>query len=83
MANTTLLKTRVEDHVRRWLAIKFGMPFRSEFLFLSRVNGKAARHEFDAVSEDKKIVCAIKTASWKTSGGNMLYWHSLSRIGAD
>jgi hypothetical protein len=33
------------------------------------VKGKPRSHEFDAVSEDKKNVCAIRTASWKTSGG--------------
>jgi hypothetical protein len=69
MANTIFLKTKVEDYVRSWLADKFGTPFHSEFLFLARVQNRAARHEFDAVSEDKKIVCAIKTASWTTSGG--------------
>ena len=69
MANTTLLKTRVEDHVRSWLANKFGQSFHFEFLALSRVKGDVGKHEFDAVSQDRKIVCAIKTASWKTSGG--------------
>jgi len=69
MANTTLLKTKVEDHVRLWLGTKFGKSFHSVFLSLSRVKGTAAKHEFDAVSQDEKIVCAIKTASWKTSGG--------------
>jgi len=69
MADTTFLKTKIEDHVRCWLANKFGKPFHSEFLSLSRVEGSAAKHEFDAVSQDKQIICAVKTASWKTSGG--------------
>ncbi len=69
MANTTLLKTKVEEHVRSWLTQKFGKLFRSEFLELSGVKGHPAKHEFDAVSEDRKIVCGIKTASWTTSGG--------------
>jgi len=68
MANTNTLKTKVEPYVRDWLATKFGRPFRSEFLTLSRVKNEPAEHEFDAVSEDRKIVCGIKTASWKTSG---------------
>lgn len=28
MANTTLLKTKVEPYVRTWLAAKLGQPFR-------------------------------------------------------
>jgi hypothetical protein len=69
MADTRLLKTKVEPHVRSWLTTKFGQPFRSESLLLSGVKGGAAYHEFDAVSDNKKIVCGIKTASWKTSSG--------------
>ena len=60
MANTNFLKERVEPHVRQWLANKFGQPFHSEFLILSRVKDRAATHEFDAVSEDRKIICGIK-----------------------
>lgn len=69
MANTRFLKTKIEPYVRDWLTNKFGKPFRSEFLSLSGVKDRSARHEFDAVSEDRKIVCGIKTASWTTSGG--------------
>lgn len=69
MANTTRLKSKIEPYVRDWLTNKFGKPFRSEFLSLSGVKDRPARHEFDAVSEDRKIVCGIKTASWTTSGG--------------
>ena len=69
MADTTRLKSKIEPFVRAWLAEKFGRPFRTQFLPLSGVKGKPAQHEFDAVSEDKKIVCGIKTASWTTSGG--------------
>jgi hypothetical protein len=69
MANTNLLKTKVEPYVREWLAARFGQPFHPEFLHLTRVKDRASKHEFDAVSEDRKIVCGIKTASWKTSGG--------------
>jgi len=49
---------------------EFWKAFSAEFLPLTRVYGKPAVHEFDAVSSDRKIVCGIKTASWKTSGGN-------------
>ncbi len=69
MADTRFLKTKIEPYVRDWLANKFGKPFRSEFLSLSAVKDRPAKHEFDAVSEDRKIVCGIKTASWTTSGG--------------
>jgi hypothetical protein len=69
MADTRLLKSKIEPFVRDWLAQKFGQPFHSEFLTLSGVKDGSGHHEFDAVSEDKKIVCSIKTASWKTSGG--------------
>jgi hypothetical protein len=69
MADTRFLKTEVEPHVREWLAEKFGQPFSSKFLPLCGVQGKPRTHEFDAVSEDSSIVCSIKTASWKTSGG--------------
>ncbi len=69
MADTTLLKSKIEPYVRDWLADKFGQPFLSAFLPLSRVKGNPGKHEFDAVSEDRKIICGIKTASWKTKGG--------------
>src|SRR5207245_2680522 len=69
MADTTYLKSKVEEYVRAWLAQKFGKPFRSEFLPLSRVKDRPAKHGFDAVSEGRTIVCGIKTASWTTSGG--------------
>ena len=69
MANTIFLKEAVEDHVREWLKGKFGQTFSSEFLSLTRVQGHAHTHEFDAVSKDRRIVCSIKTASWKTGGG--------------
>ena len=62
MANTTLLKTKVEDHVRTWLASKFGKPFHSEPLPLLGAKGregKPAKHGFDAVSEDRKILRGI------------------------
>lgn len=69
MADTNYLKGTVEGYVRDWLKEKFGQPFGSKFLSLTRVQGEPHTHEFDAVSEDGKIVCSIKTASWKTGGG--------------
>ncbi len=69
MANTQILISEVESFVRDWLEARFGQPFSSRFLGLRGVQGEAKAHEFDAVSKDESIVCGIKTASWKTSGG--------------
>ena len=69
MADTTVLKSEVEDYVRAWLQQKFGKPFRKDKLALVGVQGVPKTHEFDGVSEDRAVVCGIKTSSWKTSGG--------------
>jgi hypothetical protein len=69
MADTTALKTKVEECVRAWLDQRFETRFTKQFLPLVGVQGNPKKHEFDAVSEDGSIVCGIKTASWKTSGG--------------
>jgi hypothetical protein len=66
MANTHLLKTRVEPYVREWLAERYSQRFSREFLQLAGCSGF---HEFDAVSADKRIVCGIKSSSGVTSGG--------------
>jgi hypothetical protein len=66
MANTNLLKTRVEPFVREWLAKQYSQTFSREFLQLAGCSGS---HEFDAVSADKRIVCGIKSSSGATSGG--------------
>jgi hypothetical protein len=65
MANTTYLKQEVERFVRDKLYHEYGVDFSSHMLTLPT----GGTHEFDAVSSDKKIVAAIKTASGKTSGG--------------
>ena len=69
MTDTRLLKSGVEDYVRNWLQQKFGKQFRKEGLLLTGVQGEPRTHEFDAVSEDNRIVCGVRTSSWKTSGG--------------
>jgi hypothetical protein len=66
MANTHLLKTHVEPHVRRWLSEEYSQAFSREFLQLA---GCCGFHEFDAVSADKRVVCGIKSSSGTTSGG--------------
>lgn len=70
MANTNafLKKERVEPFVRTWLASKFGKPFHSEFLPLAGTKCRAAKHEFDAVSEDRKIVCGNQPLPWTSNG---------------
>ena len=65
MADTTFLKGEVERYVRDQLAAEYGIPFQSRVLKL--VTG--GTHEFDAVSEDGRVVVAIKAASGLTSGG--------------
>jgi hypothetical protein len=67
MANTSILRTKVEPVIREALAAEFGQPFSSQILALP---GGAAR-EFDAVSADRRIVVSIKTSSGLTSGGHL------------
>jgi len=57
MADTRYLKSIVEDHVRGWLKDKFGQPFSLAFLTLTGMQGTPKTHEFDAVSQDRAIVC--------------------------
>jgi hypothetical protein len=64
MANTNEIKVKIEPYVQRCLAAKFGVAFRKRMLPLA---GCAGVHEFDAVSEDGKIVAAIKSSSGATS----------------
>jgi hypothetical protein len=65
MADTRLMKQEVESYVRNYLSGKFGVPFAPRKVKL--VTG--GLHEFDAVSEDGRIVAAIKSAGGKTVGG--------------
>ena len=47
MANTTVLKSKVEDYVRNWLQQKFGRQFRSDRVRLTGVQGEPKTHEFE------------------------------------
>ena len=67
MANTAILRYKVEPVIRAGLEEKFAQPFTPQVLILS---GGAAR-EFDAVSGDGTVVVSIKTSSGLTSGGNI------------
>jgi hypothetical protein len=60
------MQVEVEDWVRReWLPVKFGQKFYRERLRLSC----GGIFDFDAVSEDRKIVAAISTSGAKTATG--------------
>ena len=67
MANTAILRSKVEPAIRARLAEEFGQPFSSQILTLPG----GARREFDAVSADGSVVVSVKTSSGLTSGGNL------------
>ena len=67
MANTAMLRYKVEPVIRERLAVEFGRPFVSRILTLPG----GAQREFDAVSADGTVVVSIKTSSGLTSGGNL------------
>ena len=66
VANTNLIKSKIHPYVRNWLKDKYGFEFGKLAFPLRGCDGK---HEFDAVSSNRKIVAEIKTASGWTSGG--------------
>lgn len=65
MADTTVQRTAVEEHVRARLTEQYGQSFTSRKLVL-RPGGI---REFNAVSDDGRIVASIKAASGRTAGG--------------
>jgi hypothetical protein len=65
VADTAFLRFEVEPWIREQLAQRYGQSFNSQILAL--VSG--GRHEFDAVSDDGRVVAAIKTSSGLTAGG--------------
>ena len=67
MANTMVMRRKVEDYVRLRLCAEFGQPFEARFLTLTT----GGRHEFDAVSADGSVVASIKASSGLTAGGRM------------
>lgn len=66
MANTSYLRYIVEPWIRERLTERYGQSFTARQLPL--VPG--GRHEFDAVSADRRIVVSIKANSGLTSGRN-------------
>jgi hypothetical protein len=67
MADTTYIKSSVEPYVREVLAKEFNSPFEAKQLTLET----GGTHEFNAVSEDQRVVAVIKTSSGRTSGGGL------------
>lgn len=62
----TRIQLEVEDWIRRnWMPQQFGQKFQRDNLGLS----SGGVFEFDAVSEDGKIVSSISTAGAKTATG--------------
>jgi hypothetical protein len=66
VANTSYLRYNVEPWVRDRLADRYGQRFAPVVLRLA----PGGTHEFDAVSDDRRIVVSIKANSGLTSGGN-------------
>lgn len=66
VANTSYLRYAVEPWVRDRLAERYGRGFVPRVLPLA----PGGTHEFDAVSNDRRIVASIKANSGLTSGGN-------------
>ena len=72
-------RAEAEDYVRRvFLRERYGQRFSRERLCLS----PGGMFDFDAVSEDEKIICCISTSVGVTSGGNPAV-AKLSKMNAD
>jgi hypothetical protein len=65
VANTRYLTIQVEDYVRQRLEDVHGSTFSKQMLPLNT----GGSHEFDAVSDDGRIVASIKAASGRTKTG--------------
>jgi len=84
MVNTRQLTTAVEDHVRDMLSAEHQIVFHRQRVRLQ----PGGYHEFDAVSDNGRIVASVKTASGtggRTPAGKVtsciaeLYFLSLAR----
>ncbi len=65
MVNTRNVTTSVEDHVRDVLSVEHQIVFRRQRLKLQ----PGGYHEFDAVSDNGRIVASIKTAPGHGASG--------------
>jgi hypothetical protein len=59
MVNTRYLSTAVEDHVRDVLSAEYQIVFRRQRVKLQ----PGGYHEFDAVSDNGRVVASVKTAA--------------------
>lgn len=64
MADTTYMKSPVEEYVRGVLAGEYGIAFQPAKVTLTT----GGVHEFDAVSEDHQIIAAIKSSGRNRRG---------------
>ncbi len=70
MADTNFIKKEIEPYVLQKLVKLYGQQFKPLFLPVGvESDGKPRKHEFDAVSDDSRIVAGIKSSTGKTSGG--------------
>jgi hypothetical protein len=67
VANTKALVEQVEPFIHEWLQQHFGVTFSRKKVPI----GCDAFHQFGAVSDDGKIVAAIRRSSGKTTGNNL------------
>lgn len=66
MADTNVLKTLAEPHVRQWCSSKYGIEFEDHEKEVSLVTGGV--HRFDVVSKDGAVVAGIKTSALRDDG---------------
>mgnify|MGYP001568076318 CR=1 FL=1 len=66
MANTNVLKTLAEPHVRQWCSGKYGIEFENHEKEVMLVTGGV--HRFDVVSKDGSVVAGIKTSALRDDG---------------
>jgi hypothetical protein len=72
MVNSRFLTTAVEDHVRDVLSVEFQIVFHRQRVKLQ----PGGYHEFDAVSDNGRVVASIKTAPGGGSGAR----HSSTKV---
>jgi hypothetical protein len=76
MVNTRQLTTAVEDHVRDVLSAEHQTVFRRQRVRLQ----PGGYHEFDAVSENGRLVASIKTASIGAAAGDTAGRHPAGKV---
>lgn len=78
MADTRILKTKVEDNVRTWLKEKFGQPFTSQDLTLTGVQGPPrSTNSMQSRSED--LAGQVPLSTVVSPESRLLLQHSRKR----